>query len=436
MKKVLIITYYWPPSAGAGVFRWLKFTKYLRSYAWEPIIYTPENPESPVNDHSLEKDVPADIMTIKRRIWEPYQYYKTLTGKKQEQKIQAGFLNEEKEAGLAEKFATWLRGNFFIPDARMFWIRPSVRTLAEWLHQNPVDAIVSTGPPHSLHMIALALNEKFNIPWLADFRDPWTQIDFYDKLMLTAVADKRHKKMEKRVLQQADAVMTVSNSCARDLEQLCNRKVHVVTNGFDEDDLDTLPAFRHDHFSITHLGAMNADRNPLALWKALEELVAINEQFRKSLKIILIGKTDYAVRQSLDSGGLMSFTELISYKPHKEALQQAAQSAVLLLALNNTPNVMGIAPGKLYEYLALRRPILCLGPPAGDAAAIIGETRSGICTDFDDVDSCKSALLTFYKQFQTNRLETENQKLSNYSRQKLAGDVAILLNSIVSSDNT
>jgi glycosyltransferase involved in cell wall biosynthesis len=431
MKKVLIITYYWPPSTGAGVFRWLKFSKFLRLYGWEPVIYTPANPESPGTDHSLEHEIPEGITIVRRRIWEPYHYYKLLTGKKQHDKIQTGFLSEEREPGAADKISTWLRGNFFIPDARKFWIKPSIRFLDKWLSNNKVDAIVSTGPPHSLHMIALGLKNRRSIPWLADFRDPWTQIDFYDKLMLTSLADKKHKQLEKNVLHQADAIVTVSNHCAIDLKKLCNRDIHVVTNGFDDADFKKLPPYEHDVFSITHLGAMNADRNPLILWQVLKELVASNDHFKKSVKIRLVGKTDYTVRQSIDRLGLMPFTELTPPRPHKEALALAAQSALLLLPLNNTPNVMGIAPGKLYEYLALKRPILCIGPTKGDAANIIRITNSGTCAAFDDANGCKKHLLSFFELFRNRTLVLNQDHIGRFSREKLTGDIAHLLNSVI-----
>ncbi|MBE9481851.1 MAG: glycosyl transferase family 1, partial [Bacteroidetes bacterium] len=174
MKKVLIITYYWPPSGGAGVQRWLKFVKYLREFGWEPIVYTPENPEAPDIDNSLEKDIPDNLTVIKRKIWEPYTAYKKFIGQEKEQKINAGFLSENKKPKLSENISVWIRGNFFIPDARKFWIKPSVKFLTNYLKNNPVDAMISSGPPHSMHMIALGLKQRLGIPWLADFRDPWT----------------------------------------------------------------------------------------------------------------------------------------------------------------------------------------------------------------------------------------------------------------------
>ncbi|NTW26696.1 MAG: glycosyltransferase family 4 protein, partial [Lentimicrobium sp.] len=187
-RRVLIISYYWPPSGGAGVQRWLKFVKYLRESGWEPVVYVPENPEYPAIDESLAKDIPDGIEIIKTPIWEPYSFYKKLIGAGKGERINAGFLSEKKRPGLTEQFSIWLRGNFFIPDARKFWIRPSISFLTRYLEKHPVDAIVSTGPPHSMHMIALGVKKRTGLPWLADFRDPWTNIDFYHELMLTTWA--------------------------------------------------------------------------------------------------------------------------------------------------------------------------------------------------------------------------------------------------------
>jgi hypothetical protein len=198
MKKVLVITYYWPPSGGAGVQRWLKFVKYLPSLGWEPIIYTVENGEYPVLDDSLVNDLPSNIKVLKTKIWEPYIFYKRFTGRKKNDKINSGFLNNKKKNKILESISVWIRGNLFIPDARKFWIKPSVNYLNNFIKDNPVDFIISSGPPHSTHLIALGIQKLNKIPWLADFRDPWTNIDFYKDLKLSKWADSKHKKIRKR----------------------------------------------------------------------------------------------------------------------------------------------------------------------------------------------------------------------------------------------
>ena len=249
--------------------------------------------------YSLEKDIPEGIQVIKTRIWEPYSAYKRFVGRKKEDSIKGGFLSENKRPSLTEKISVWIRGNLFIPDARKFWIKPSVKFLTEYLSKNPVDAIVSTGPPHSMHMIALGIKEKLGIPWLADFRDPWTNIDFYDKLMLTDRSDKNHRRMEMKVLQHADKIVTVSYNWAKDFETICKKPIEIVTNGFDPDDFKHLNYQKQNKFQIVHLGSMNQDRNPENLWKALSELCEEDQLFKSMLRIIFIGQTDYAVFESV-----------------------------------------------------------------------------------------------------------------------------------------
>tara|TARA_B100000508_G_scaffold140085_2_gene140040 strand:+ start:53909 stop:55219 length:1311 start_codon:yes stop_codon:yes gene_type:complete len=427
-KKVLIITYYWPPSGGSGVQRWLKFSKYLRDFGWEPIIFKPEKAEYPELDHSLSRDVPNNIEVINSPIWEPYQLYKKFTGRDKNQKVQAGFINEDKEPGKLEKIAIWLRGNIFIPDARRFWIRPGTKKLNNWLQHNSVDAIVSTGPPHSTHLIAMNASQKNNIPWLADFRDPWTQIDFYDKLMLTKRSDRKHKRLEKRVLQKASQVVTVSPAWAEDLEQIGGRKVNVITNGFDTSDFVDLEDYDYQKFSITHLGSMNQDRNPETLWKALSSICEEQEGFRDNLQIKLIGKTDHSVFKSIEENGLTQNLVNFKYLPHSEAINEAKKSAVLLLALNNTPNVQGIIPGKLFEYLALERPILCTGNIEGDSAKILTKTESGTAVGFEDFKATKDQIEKWYKGFIDKKLQGSGLSKNQFSRRSLTEGISLLLN--------
>jgi glycosyltransferase involved in cell wall biosynthesis len=433
-KRVLIITYYWPPSGGSGVQRWLKTTKYLRDYGWEPIIFKPIDGEYPELDHSLLKDVPKDITIIESKIWEPYKLYKSITGRKKSEKVQVGFLNEDKKPGVRDKISKWIRGNFFIPDARKYWVKPAYRKISEWLKDNHVDAIVSTGPPHTTHLIAMKIKKKFGVPWLADFRDPWTGIDFYDQLMLTSWADKKHRSLEKQVLINANSVVTVSTNCKIDLEKIVNRKINVVNNGFDEDDFNNLPTINYDSFIITHLGSMNGDRNPKILWEAIAELIQDDELFKMNLKIRFIGKTDRSIFETCKKLGIYSFIDNLNYMPHIEAVKKTSESSVLLLPLNDTPNVKGIAPGKLYEYLALDRSILCIGPTDGDAAAIICETNSGYVVDFKDKKTMKEVLQKLFELY-TSKSVNENSEIKKYSRKILTGKIAELLNTISNKEN-
>lgn len=431
--KVLIITYYWPPSGGAGVQRWLKFVKYLRLYGWEPIVYTPENPEPPAFDESLLKDIPKKLTVITQPIWEPYQFYRKLIGAGKDERINAGFLSEKKAPGLAQKFSIWLRGNFFIPDARKFWIKPSIKFLTDYLKSHPVDAIISTGPPHSMHMIALGVIKRTGLPWLADFRDPWTNIDFYDQLMLSSFADRRHRKMEQQVIKTADRLVTVSPSWEDDFKKLGAHNTTVITNGFDPGDFPAVSLKKPAKFILTHIGSLNKDRNPEFLWKVISELISSNEEFRQNILIRFIGKTDISVFEALEKYHILEYSEKVEYLPHDKALELSSESAVLLLLINNTPNAMGIIPGKVFEYLASGRPILCIGPPEGDSSGIIRETKAGHVVDFNDEKSLRTTILKQFENYQQNNI-TENFHLINkFSRKNLAGDIARILDEITTT---
>jgi len=431
MKKVLIITYYWPPSGGAGVQRWLKFVKYLRDFGWEPVIFTPENPEAPSTDDSLLKDVPDGIEIIKNKIWEPYSFYKKFTGKKSSEKIQAGFIAEkENKFQLLEDVAVWLRGNLFIPDARKFWINPSVKLLTSYLKNSPVDLIVSTGPPHSTHLIALKLKKRLDIPWLADFRDPWTNIDFYKDLKLSKRADRIHHKLEREVLEKADTVTVISRGMEMDFQTKFKRQYHIIPNGFDDDDMVhagiSAEGYQQDKFVLAHVGSLNKDRNPLNLWKALKKLVDEDNRFASLLEIRNVGKLDINALNTLKEYGLYKYLNKISYLSHQEVIAQQQRATILLLLVNRTPNAKLIVTGKIFEYLISGRPVLCIAPVDGDAAFIINETKCGHVFDFDNVSELKSYLMESFEQFKRGTLNPLCENVDQYNRRVLTEKMATL----------
>lgn len=435
MRRVLIITYYWPPSGGSGVQRWLKMSKYLPENGWQPVIYTAKDAEYPVEDPSLEQDVAPEAEVIRRPIVEPYNFYKKFLGMKKGEKVKAGFINEgEKKNGWKENLSVWLRGNLFIPDARCWWVKPSVRFLKRYLKEHPVDAMISTGPPHSMHLIAKALHKKFNIPWVADFRDPWTDIDFYKDLKLTRCADKKHHRLEYQVLTEATKVVTVGWDCAKGLESHGAKDVEVITNGYDDFgkiclNTDENPSLR-DHkslpFTMSHIGIISENRNPEMFWQAISELVD------KNLKIRLIGQVDNSVVESIKRNDIEKYVEIIPYIPHNQVIEEQANSDVLLLFVNNTPNAKGILTGKIFEYMASGRPILCIGPEDGDSARILNETQTGITVDFNDKEKMKSIILEFLAKYQENQLITKrNETVGKYSRRNLTKEFVKILNGII-----
>ncbi|HLN54105.1 MAG TPA: glycosyltransferase family 4 protein [Lentimicrobium sp.] len=429
--KVLIITYYWPPSGGAGVQRWLKFVKYLRNFNWEPVIFTPENPEFPAIDNTLEQEIPSGIEVIKIPIWEPYQVYKKLTGKAPDEKVNAsGFISEKTKTSTLQKASLWVRGNFFIPDARKFWIKPSVKFLLNWLSSNKVDVVVSTGPPHSVHFIGLGLKEKTGLPWLADFRDPWTNIDFYKELNLTWLADRLHHKLELKVLSNADEVVVISDSMKTDFENLFYRRYTVITNGYDIDDLKTVNVSLDIKFSIAHIGSMAKSRNPIKLWEALKDLKDSVPGFRENLIIRLIGTVDFSVLEAIRKTGLEPNLEITEYKPHNEIISFQQHSRVLLLIINDTPNAKLILPGKFFEYLASARPILCIGPEDGDAAKIIAQSGAGYVAPFNDKERITNTIKILYSNYLNNQDLNSIDKISQFSRESLSEKLASVLNTL------
>lgn len=419
-QKLLILTYYWPPAGGAGVQRWLKFVKYLAQYDYDIHIYTTENPEAPAQDFSLLEDIPEGITIIKKPIWEPFGFYKKLTGKKGA--FNAGFLKEEapqKKISFGEKISLFIRANFFIPDAKMFWIKPSIKFLSSYIEQQDIDLIISTGPPHSLHLIAKKLKQRFNIKWLADLRDPWTNIDFYQDLPIIPIMDRYQKKLEKRVLHEADQIVVVGNEMKKEFREIDpNCPIEVITNGFDSPISENTNL--DQEFSILHIGSINAHRSHESFYKALYELCNENGIFKQNFKLKLIGKVDFKARNFIKEYHLEKSTEIVRYLPYNELGELQTTAHILYLPINNTRNAKGILTGKFFEYLAAKRPIIAQGPIDGDIANILNETHSGQILDFDNVDGLKSAIMEEFKNFQSGNNSFRSQNIEKYSRENLS----------------
>ncbi len=431
LKKFLLITYYWPPAGGAGVMRWAKMSKYIAQYGWQPVIYTPEDGEMPVYDESLLKEIPKEIEIVKTPIWEPYNLYKAFLGRKKKDKLYSGFINENKKVSLSQKISVFIRGNFFIPDARKFWIKPSVIFLKKYLKDHSIDAIVSTGPPHSMHLIGLRVHLATGIPWIADFRDPWTNIDFYSDLHLTKLADARHKLLEKKVLVNASKIVTVTWRSRDEFKVLSGRDdIIVIPNGFDDADFELKQQPLDEQFSIVHIGSMNKDRNPHVLWSALKAVVKESPDLKSKLHIKLVGPVDFSIRESIEKEGLQSFTTIIEFVPHTEAVEIQQQSQVLLLMINHSPNASTIIPGKLYEYLGSGRPILAIGPKDSDSAKVLELTKGGVVHGYDDVENLKSRILEYFELYKSGALVGNAEGIQKFTRRSLASDYAGVLDEL------
>lgn len=427
MKKVLIVTYYWPPAGGPGVQRWLKFVKYLPEFGVEPVVYVPENPTYPIVDESLLKEVPKNTKIISQPIFEPYELAKYFSPKKVKT-MSSGLISEEKKQSFIEKSLLFIRGNFFIPDARKFWVKPSAKFLSEYLSAENIDAIITTGPPHSLHLIGLELkkSQKKKLHWIADFRDPWTTIGYQEKLLLTKSSKEKHRKLETDVLQSADLILTTSFSTKGEFQNKTKKPIETITNGFD--DLEWKKEIPLDEkFTFSHIGSLLSGRNPENLWKAISELLQENSAFRKAFKLRLIGKVSSDVLHSLKKFGLEEYVDLVGYVSHEKAMEFQQKSQILLLLEIDNPITQGIIPGKLFEYMHSNRPILAVGPKNWDAAKIVVETSTGNYFEYGEKEKIKQQIATYFFEFQKGTLRTEPQGIEKYSRRELAKKLSALL---------
>ena len=424
--------------------RWVKFAKYLPKEGWQPVIYTPENPELTTIDKTLAEDIPAEAEIVKRRIFEPYGIYRALMGKGSSTDLKTltsagsdgGEVNPVNGGAKSwkQKLSLYIRGNFFIPDPRVMWVRPSVRFLKEYLKAHPVDAIVTTGPPQSMHLIGLGLSKATGLPWLADFRDPWTKMFYFKHLGLTEKSEKKHHKLEKAVLDGATKVIAVSPMVQNDFKAMTSTPVELITNGYDEDDFNH-PFVFDENFNITHTGLFAADGNPDVLWKVLGEKCLKDNEFRSSLKIRLVGKTDKEIIDSIKAAGLEPNLRNLGYQSHEVAVKEQRNSSVLILPLRKEPEYEAVLPGKLFEYLASRRPILGIGQSDGAMANVVRDTGTGVVYNWDDEKKIRTYIDFCWDEFKQGDLKDIYSDISMYSRRRLTKRLASLLNEITDNKN-
>ena len=423
MKKVLIITYYWPPAGGPGVQRWLKFVKYLEDFEIKPVVYIPENPDYPLIDPSLEDEVPAGVTIIRKKILEPYFLARFFSGKNTST-LSSGIIAEEKQQTLLQRIFLYIRGNFFIPDARKFWVKPSVNFLKQYIRENRIDTIITTGPPHSMHLIGLGLKEKVPVKWFADFRDPWTQIGYHNKLKLSKRSRVQHEILEKKVLNSADHIITTSFTTCEEFSGKTSKPVTVITNGYEEENIFNDP---DRYFSIAHIGSLLSGRNPENLWKVLGELVKEDPGFKKDFLLKLIGAVSGKVLNSVKEHIPEENVDTSGYVDHQEALLQQRSARVLLLVEIDSHETKGIIPGKFFEYMAAKRPILALGPKGWDVEKILKEKNAGDFFSYEEHQSLKQKILQYYDLFKNNTLEQDSQGIEQFSRRNLTAQLAKLL---------
>jgi len=418
--KVLIITYYWPPAGGSGVQRWLKFVKYLQGFGIEPTVYCPDNPNYEVVDESLIDEISNEITILKQPIFEPNNLLKS-------KKVATAKVSSN--PSLLQKGLQYIRGNYFIPDARKYWVKPSVKFLKEYLKKNPVDAVISTGPPHSMHLIAMQLKQELGIKWIADFRDPMSNLFYNDTLLLTDKSKQKLQQLEKEILSTADKVITVSEYLKKEFQKQSN-DVSVITNGFDDVSTSDQNVRIDKKFTLSHIGLLPAQSNPIAVWKVLKELIHENKEFSNDFRLRLVGNVSDKAKESIVKFGLAHHVEYVSYVPHAEAVSIQKQSQVLLLLVPNSAGAKGIVTGKVFEYLRSKRPVLAIAPTDGDLASILVKTNTGVAIDFEDTEKIKATILDFYSKFREDNLKVHAIGIQQYHRKNLTEKLAQIIKSL------
>jgi len=395
-----------------------------------PHIFTPENPAYSLKDESLLADINNHTTIIKRPIWEPYNLYEKLTGKKGTKNF--GFTNT-KNKNTKQRLATWVRANVFVPDPRVFWVRPSVRYLKEYIKEKNINYIITTGPPHSMHLIGLKLKRKMpKLKWLADMRDPWASFDVLHQFNLSENAKRKQLKLEKKVLEKADKIILVSEGQVNDFQKIASDKLAIITNGFDETDFKPQHREKSHDFTISHIGLLNELRDPKAFFIAVQSLASEYKLFSERCKIRLVGNVNPDVEELINQFPfLKGITKFIGYKNHNEVLEEYAIANLLLLIPNQTENGIGQIPGKIFEYMAGERPVLALSQPNSTINNILTETNIGKWCNYKDVDQIKKSIKLYFDAFRNEEpLQANTTAIQQYTRKTLTKKLSTLLESM------
>ncbi len=404
--------------------RWLKFVKYLPEFGVEPHVYIPENPTYPLQDEKLLSEVSDEVIVVKNKIFEPYGLA-SIFSKNKAKKISSGIIPNRKRQTFIEKVMLWIRGNLFIPDARVFWVKPSVKFLKKYIREHQIDTIITTGPPHSLHLIGLQLKKELKINWITDFRDPWTTIGYHKQLKLSNWAAKKHKAFEKEVLNSCDTCIVTSPTTKQEFSILTSKPIEVITNGYDVEKIIKKPL--DIKFTLAHIGSFLSERNPQILWQSLAELITENDDFSNDFELKLIGAVSNEVLASISNHGLTSFMNHLGYVSHDVALQEQKSSQVLLLVEIDSEETKCIIPGKLFEYMVSERPILAIGPSETDFEKIIKETNSGVFFNYFEKEALKEYILKCFNFYKENNLKSYPVGLQQFSRKNLTKKLASLI---------
>tara|TARA_B100000767_G_scaffold109822_1_gene105119 strand:- start:2188 stop:3444 length:1257 start_codon:yes stop_codon:yes gene_type:complete len=417
MKKVLIITYYWPPAGGSGVQRWLNFSRYLAELGWDITIMFPDNPSYPIIDNTIEKSISPLVKSIKVPIFEPTGVLNVSKTKNRDH------LNS---SGIFKKIIFWVRANLFFPDSRMFWIKKVTKIASSYILKNDIDCLITTAPPFSTHLIGYYIKRKTNIKWIADFRDPWSEFFPFKQLPMTDIIRKKHLKWERKCVAYADTVITTSPSLNKSYLKI-NNNSHTITNGFES----LIDSESDNKFIIMYTGVMKSIQNPSNLWLVLNEICVENEAFSNDLLVTLIGDFDPSIITDNNIISLKSSVEFEGYIDEVELKNKLKKAQVLLLSSVNLEGINNIIPGKLFLYLSVKRPILAFSSFNSDVEVIINETKSGRVFDYSNKIDLKNHILYLYNQFKKGNNYLNSVGIDQYNYKNLSNKLSDIINNTI-----
>ncbi len=422
MRKILIITYYWPPSGGAGVQRWLKFSKFLPGFGYQPVILTVDEKLASYAqlDYSLLQEISPELSVHKTKTFEPYNLYRRISNKKE---IPYGGFSNQKKITLFEKLSRFLRGNLFIPDPRKGWNRHALKKALELITAEGIDVVVTSGPPHSTHLIGKKIKALTGIRWIADFRDPWTDIYYYKDLYHSALAARFDLELEKSVLSNADKIITVSEEVRKLLLKKIPQstgKIAVIPNGYDEQDFEGIEAVHNESFTITYTGTISVSYRIDQFVRAVSQLP---DRVKEQLKIRFVGNVPDDILNLFALKNLDSLVEVLGYIPHEQAIRQMKGASMLLMAIPDSPDNKGIVTGKFFEYLAAKRPVLAIGPVGGDVDIMVQQCRAGKLFSYDETDKMRQFILEIFELNRQGVIWNETIGTEQYTRRNLTKEL-------------
>ena len=429
-RNVLVISYYWPPAGGPGALRVLNFCRFLPRFGWNPIVLTVKDGEYPYTDNSLTDNVPPGIHVYRTKSRNPFAAYRRFTGKRNGAPIPVGMLADGEKRG-REKIAAWIRAQFFIPDARIGWFLSSVAKVSRIIKNEKIDLVFTSSPPHSLQLFGLYIRKISMLPWIADLRDPWTGIRYYQNIKRAYLTRKGDEFLERAVLRSADHVVTIGRSLAAQFTDLKKstpgkNSITVIPNGFDEAQFGG-PAKRTKKFRIAYTGNMSALQNPSELWRSLSDLANKNTDFKKNISLHFTGRIHTSILNSLTEYGLGELTHTRGYVPHHESIEEIKNASLLLVIVPRVENNRCIVTGKIFEYIGSGKPVLVIGPVDGEAAEIIGKVSNGAVCDYEDTEGCSLFIENIYSAWKKKKLpESEPEERRLYSRETLTAKLAEL----------